>query len=99
MCLSSKVSHLTVQLQSRTAAGDRNPHEMEMFFIFLFLMFLTGLDCVVEYRSEDGCSYCFLCHCCRIKSNKKDITEHLTSPSHLINYWVCLFWISYQNGL
>ncbi|XP_005728400.1 uncharacterized protein LOC102196518 isoform X2 [Pundamilia nyererei] len=47
---------------------------------------LIGLDCVVEYRSEDGCSYCFLCHCCRIKSNKKDITEHLTSPSHLINY-------------
>ncbi|XP_031585223.1 uncharacterized protein LOC116312039 [Oreochromis aureus] len=47
---------------------------------------LIGLDCVAEYRSEDGCSYCFLCHCCRIKSNKKDITEHLTSPSHLINY-------------
>lgn len=34
MCLSSKVSHLTVQLQSRTTAGDRNSHEMEMFFIF-----------------------------------------------------------------
>ncbi|XP_023140936.1 uncharacterized protein si:ch211-199g17.2 [Amphiprion ocellaris] len=47
---------------------------------------LIGLSCVVEYRSEDGCSYCFLCHCCRIKSDKKDVTVHLTSSSHLLNY-------------
>ncbi|XP_051811868.1 uncharacterized protein si:ch211-199g17.2 isoform X2 [Acanthochromis polyacanthus] len=47
---------------------------------------LIGLSCVVEYRTEDGCSYCFLCHCCRIKSDQKDVTDHLTSSSHLLNY-------------
>ncbi|KAM9385447.1 uncharacterized protein KZ484_006976 isoform 2-T2 [Pholidichthys leucotaenia] len=47
---------------------------------------LIGLDRVVEYRSEGGYSYCFLCHCCRIKLNEKNLTEHLTSSSHLINY-------------
>ncbi|XP_047462012.1 uncharacterized protein si:ch211-199g17.2 [Mugil cephalus] len=47
---------------------------------------LIGLVRVVECRSEDGSSYCFLCHCCRIRSNKKDIVDHLTSSSHLVNY-------------
>ncbi|XP_039977238.1 uncharacterized protein si:ch211-199g17.2 isoform X1 [Xiphias gladius] len=47
---------------------------------------LIGLVHVVECRSEDGCTYIFLCHCCRIRSNKKDIIDHLTSSSHLLNY-------------
>ncbi|KAM4724831.1 uncharacterized protein FYW61_013123 isoform 2-T3 [Anableps anableps] len=47
---------------------------------------LIGLVRVVEFRSEDGCSYCFLCHCCRIRSTKKDVIDHLTSSSHLVNY-------------
>ncbi|XP_070702778.1 uncharacterized protein [Pempheris klunzingeri] len=47
---------------------------------------LIGLLHVVECRSEDGHTYCFLCHCCRIRSNKKDIIDHLTSSSHLVNY-------------
>ncbi|MEQ2191550.1 hypothetical protein XENOCAPTIV_030303 [Xenoophorus captivus] len=47
---------------------------------------LIGLGRVVEFRSEDGCSYCFLCHCCRIRSTKKDMIDHLTSSSHLVNY-------------
>ncbi|XP_068189703.1 uncharacterized protein [Antennarius striatus] len=47
---------------------------------------LIGLSHVVEYRSEDGHTCCFLCHCCRIRSNKKDIIDHLTSSSHLVNY-------------
>ncbi|XP_040909596.1 uncharacterized protein LOC121192106 [Toxotes jaculatrix] len=47
---------------------------------------LIGLFRVVECKSEDGRTYAFLCHCCRIRSNKKDIIDHLTSSSHLINY-------------
>ncbi|XP_072226633.1 uncharacterized protein [Leuresthes tenuis] len=47
---------------------------------------LIGLVHVVEFRSEDGCSHGFLCHCCRIRSNKKDIIDHLTSSSHISNY-------------
>ncbi|KAM3596473.1 uncharacterized protein V6R79_015080 [Siganus canaliculatus] len=47
---------------------------------------LMGLSRVVECQSEDGCTYCFLCHCCRVRSNKKDIIDHLTSSSHLVNY-------------
>ncbi|XP_029976145.1 uncharacterized protein LOC115409221 [Salarias fasciatus] len=47
---------------------------------------LIGLLYVVEYRSEDGSSGCFLCHCCRVRSNKKDIVDHLTGSSHLVNY-------------
>ncbi|XP_073319692.1 uncharacterized protein [Pagrus major] len=47
---------------------------------------LIGLFRVVECRSEAGHTYCFLCHCCRIRSNKKDIIDHLTSSSHLMNY-------------
>lgn len=47
---------------------------------------LIGLVRVVEFRSEDGCSYCFLCHCCRIRSTKQDMIDHLTSSSHIINY-------------
>ncbi|XP_051247004.1 uncharacterized protein LOC127358162 [Dicentrarchus labrax] len=47
---------------------------------------LIGLFRVVECRSEDGHTYCFLCHCCRVRSNKKDIIDHLTSSSHLVNY-------------
>ncbi|KAM7384209.1 hypothetical protein PAMA_011516 [Pampus argenteus] len=47
---------------------------------------LIGLFSVVECRSEDGHTYCFLCHCCRIRTNKKDIIDHLTSTSHLVNY-------------
>eukprot|EP00064_Thunnus_orientalis_P023007 superscaffoldBa00008292_g23231 len=46
---------------------------------------LIGLFSVVECRSEDGRTYCFLCHCCRIRVNKKDIIDHLTSTSHLVN--------------
>lgn len=57
-------------------------------------MFATGLFRVVECRSEEGHTYCFLCHCCRIRSNKKDIIDHLTTSSHLVNYLVSLFWIS-----
>ncbi|KAK2830333.1 hypothetical protein Q5P01_018264 [Channa striata] len=49
---------------------------------------LIGLFRVVECRSEVGLAYCFLCHCCRIRSNKRDILDHLTSSSHLINYLV-----------
>ncbi|XP_071356903.1 uncharacterized protein [Trachinotus anak] len=47
---------------------------------------LIGLFRVVECRSEDGNTCVFLCHCCRIRTNKKDIIDHLTSSSHLINY-------------
>ncbi|KAM6974531.1 uncharacterized protein LKV04_016160 isoform 1-T1 [Tautogolabrus adspersus] len=47
---------------------------------------LIGLSQVVECRSEDGDTYCFLCHCCRIRSNNQDIVDHLTSSSHLMNY-------------
>lgn len=47
---------------------------------------LMGLSRVVECQSEDGSTYCFLCHCCRVRSNKKDTTDHLTSLSHLVNY-------------
>ncbi|XP_044027954.1 uncharacterized protein si:ch211-199g17.2 isoform X2 [Siniperca chuatsi] len=47
---------------------------------------LIGLFRVLECRSEDGHTHCFLCHCCRIRSNKKDIIDHLTSSSHLVNY-------------
>ncbi|XP_034400969.1 uncharacterized protein si:ch211-199g17.2 isoform X5 [Cyclopterus lumpus] len=47
---------------------------------------LIGLFRVVECRSEDGHTYCFLCHCCRIRSNRKDIIDHLTKSSHLVNY-------------
>ncbi|KAM4538656.1 uncharacterized protein PAE49_019743 isoform 2-T5 [Odontesthes bonariensis] len=47
---------------------------------------LIGLVRVVEFRSEDGCSHGFLCHCCRMRSNKKDIIDHLTSSSHISNY-------------
>ncbi|XP_040045465.2 uncharacterized protein LOC120826927 isoform X2 [Gasterosteus aculeatus] len=47
---------------------------------------LIGLFRVVECRSEEGHTYCFLCHCCRIRSNKKDIIDHLTTSSHLVNY-------------
>ncbi|XP_029370267.1 uncharacterized protein LOC115051107 [Echeneis naucrates] len=47
---------------------------------------LIGLFCVVECRSKDGHTHIFLCQCCRIRSNKNDIIDHLTSSSHLINY-------------
>ncbi|KAM8840702.1 uncharacterized protein AB9W97_001390 isoform 1-T4 [Spinachia spinachia] len=47
---------------------------------------LIGLFRMVECRSEEGHTYCFLCHCCRIRSNKKDIIDHLTKSSHLVNY-------------
>uniref|UniRef100_UPI0037E857A7 uncharacterized protein isoform X2 n=1 Tax=Semicossyphus pulcher TaxID=241346 RepID=UPI0037E857A7 len=47
---------------------------------------LIGLFHVVECRSEEGHTYCFLCHCCRIRSNKEDIIDHLTSSAHLMNY-------------
>lgn len=60
-------------------------------------MFATGLFHVVECRSEDGPTYCFLCHCCRIRSNNKDIIDHLTSSSHLMNYLVRLSSIDNRN--
>ncbi|XP_029298349.1 uncharacterized protein LOC115015315 isoform X2 [Cottoperca gobio] len=47
---------------------------------------LIGLFRVVECRSEDGRTYCFLCHCCRIRANEKDIIDHLTRSSHIVNY-------------
>ncbi|KAK5911289.1 hypothetical protein CgunFtcFv8_005480 [Champsocephalus gunnari] len=47
---------------------------------------LIGLLRVVECRGEDGRTYCFLCHCCRIRANENDIIDHLTRTSHLINY-------------
>ncbi|XP_074542212.1 uncharacterized protein LOC141802570 [Halichoeres trimaculatus] len=47
---------------------------------------LIGLSRVIECRDEDGHTYCFLCHCCRIRTNKNNIIDHLTSPSHLVNY-------------
>ncbi|XP_069032430.1 uncharacterized protein [Embiotoca jacksoni] len=47
---------------------------------------VIGLFRVDECRSEGGRSCCFLCHCCRIRSNKEDIIDHLTSSSHLVNY-------------
>ncbi|XP_013861204.1 uncharacterized protein LOC106515772 [Austrofundulus limnaeus] len=47
---------------------------------------LIGLVRVDELRGENGSSYGFLCHCCRIRSNKRDIYDHLTSYSHLSNY-------------
>ncbi|XP_023815914.1 uncharacterized protein LOC101158213 isoform X3 [Oryzias latipes] len=50
-----------------------------------------GLTRVVELKGQDGCSLCFLCHCCRIKSSKEDIIDHLTSSSHLINYLVEIY--------
>ncbi|XP_023815913.1 uncharacterized protein LOC101158213 isoform X2 [Oryzias latipes] len=52
---------------------------------------LIGLTRVVELKGQDGCSLCFLCHCCRIKSSKEDIIDHLTSSSHLINYLVEIY--------
>lgn len=59
--------------------------------------FATGLFRVVECRSEDGHTYCFLCHCCRTRSNRQDIIDHLTKSSHLLNYLVSWFWISNWN--
>ncbi|XP_043994513.1 uncharacterized protein si:ch211-199g17.2 isoform X2 [Gambusia affinis] len=47
---------------------------------------VIGLVRVVEFRREDGCSCCFLCHCCRIRSTKNDLIDHLTSSSHQVNY-------------
>ncbi|RVE66549.1 hypothetical protein OJAV_G00108240 [Oryzias javanicus] len=47
---------------------------------------LIGLIRVVALKGQDGRPLCFLCHCCRIKSSQKDIIDHLTSSSHLINY-------------
>ncbi|XP_060948519.1 uncharacterized protein si:ch211-199g17.2 isoform X3 [Limanda limanda] len=47
---------------------------------------LIGLGRVVECRIDTGCSFLFLCHCCRIRSTKRDIIDHLTGSSHLINY-------------
>nr|XP_043909335.1 uncharacterized protein si:ch211-199g17.2 isoform X1 [Solea senegalensis]XP_043909336.1 uncharacterized protein si:ch211-199g17.2 isoform X1 [Solea senegalensis] len=47
---------------------------------------IIGLFCVVECRSDNGHTCVFLCHCCRIRFNKKDINVHLTSSSHLNNY-------------
>ncbi|KAM9738341.1 uncharacterized protein ACNS7B_013730 [Menidia menidia] len=48
----------------------------------------VGLGHLVELRSGDGHSFGFLCHCCRIKSNKEDISDHLTSISHITNYLI-----------
>ncbi|XP_063755040.1 uncharacterized protein LOC134874781 isoform X2 [Eleginops maclovinus] len=47
---------------------------------------LIGLSRVIECRGENGRTYCFLCHCCRIRANENDIIDHLTGTSHLINY-------------
>ncbi|XP_062265998.1 uncharacterized protein si:ch211-199g17.2 isoform X2 [Platichthys flesus] len=47
---------------------------------------LIGLGRVVECRIDTGCTFLFLCHCCRIRTNKTDIIDHLTGSSHLINY-------------
>lgn len=47
---------------------------------------LIGLVRVIECKSEDGQTYCFLCHCCRVRSLKHDIVDHLTSTSHITNY-------------
>ncbi|KAK0139665.1 hypothetical protein N1851_023438 [Merluccius polli] len=48
---------------------------------------VIGLHCVVECRrKEDGRSSCFLCHCCRVKSDPGDIIDHLTSSTHISNY-------------
>ncbi|XP_054909813.1 uncharacterized protein LOC129375042 isoform X2 [Poeciliopsis prolifica] len=47
---------------------------------------VIGLVRVVDFRSEDGFSCCFLCHCCRIRSTENDLLDHLTSSSHLVNY-------------
>ncbi|KAF7664893.1 hypothetical protein LDENG_00160870 [Lucifuga dentata] len=48
---------------------------------------LIGLHYVVECRNEeDGRPYCFLCHCCRIRTNKQDLIDHLTGSSHQFNY-------------
>ncbi|CAB1458147.1 unnamed protein product [Pleuronectes platessa] len=47
---------------------------------------LIGLGRVVECRIDTGCTFLFLCHCCRIRTNKRDIIDHLTGSSHLINY-------------
>ncbi|XP_068603649.1 uncharacterized protein si:ch211-199g17.2 [Brachionichthys hirsutus] len=45
-----------------------------------------GLSRVVECRSEAGQSYCFLCHCCRVRANNEDVVDHLTGSAHLANY-------------
>ncbi|KAK7899124.1 hypothetical protein WMY93_019977 [Mugilogobius chulae] len=47
---------------------------------------LIGLVRVIECRSEDGQTHCFLCHCCRVRSHKHDFISHLTSTSHITNY-------------
>ncbi|XP_059898975.1 uncharacterized protein si:ch211-199g17.2 [Gadus macrocephalus] len=48
---------------------------------------VIGLDCVVECRRKDnGSPSCFLCQCCRVKSDPDDFIAHLTSPSHISNY-------------
>ncbi|KAM9838176.1 uncharacterized protein ACBR49_016912 [Aulostomus maculatus] len=47
---------------------------------------LIGLLRVVECRDEGGCVHCFLCHCCRVRMNAKNIIAHATSSSHLLNY-------------
>ncbi|KAJ0055018.1 hypothetical protein NL108_008743 [Boleophthalmus pectinirostris] len=47
---------------------------------------LIGLVRVIECKSEDGQTHCFLCHCCRVRSHKSDIISHLTSASHITNY-------------
>lgn len=47
---------------------------------------LIGLARVIECKSEAGQTYCFLCHCCRVRSLKNDIINHLSSTSHVTNF-------------
>lgn len=47
---------------------------------------LIGLLRVIECKSKDDQTYCFLCHCCRVRSLKNDIIDHLTSTSHITNF-------------
>ncbi|XP_072303597.1 uncharacterized protein [Eucyclogobius newberryi] len=47
---------------------------------------LIGLARVIDCKSEDGQTHCFLCHCCRVRSHKSDIISHLIGTSHITNY-------------
>ncbi|XP_077405659.1 uncharacterized protein LOC144037774 [Vanacampus margaritifer] len=40
-------------------------------------------ECVCE---EDGRSYCFLCHCCRVRINTRGFYSHFSSLGHLRSY-------------
>ncbi|XP_058474284.1 uncharacterized protein LOC131446914 isoform X3 [Solea solea] len=76
------------KIEGKEGVGEVQLFEVEgaVFQRMATLSERDGLFCVVECRSDNGHTCVFLCHCCRIRFNKKDLIVHLTSSSHLNNY-------------